>query len=127
MTRPAKTTIGAFLLALALASAPALGGCTSGLPTEDPAIRGEITTLTPAPGGGSLLIEALGVAEFGYDKASVWITSETTLRRLDADGAIEPIDFGDLEVGQTVDVWFEGPVAESYPVQASAGTLLLRP
>ncbi len=127
MTRPAKTTIGALLLALALATVPGLGGCTSGLPAEDPSIRGEITTLTPAPGGGSLLIEAPGVAEFAYDKASVWITSETTLRRLAADGSIEPIDFGDLAVGQTVDVWFEGPVAESYPVQASAGTLLLRP
>ncbi|MDP2299840.1 MAG: DUF3221 domain-containing protein [Coriobacteriia bacterium] len=127
MTRPAKTTFGAFLLALALATALGLGGCTSGLPAEDPSIRGEITTLTPAPGGGSLLIEAPDAAESEYDKASVWITGETTLRRLDADGSTEPIEFGDLAVGQTVDVWFEGPVAESYPVQASAETLLLRP
>ena len=31
----------------------------------------------------------------------------------------------DLLPGTTVSVWFEGPVAESYPLQARAGTLLI--
>ena len=30
---------------------------------------------------------------------------------------------GDLRQGETVAVWFDGPVAESYPVQAKAGAI----
>ena len=36
------------------------------------------------------------------------------------------IAFGDLQTGQIVEVWFDGPVAESYPAQARAKQILLR-
>jgi hypothetical protein len=32
-------------------------------------------------------------------------------------------DAGDLRRGEAVTVWFDGPVAESYPVQAKAGAI----
>lgn len=32
-----------------------------------------------------------------------------------------------LTVGQTVSMWFDGPVAESYPVQATAGVVVIEP
>lgn len=33
--------------------------------------------------------------------------------------------FSDLHVGQLVLVWFTGPVAQSYPVQATAGVIAI--
>ena len=33
--------------------------------------------------------------------------------------------FDDLTEGTAVQVWFDGPVAESYPVQATAGSIVI--
>ena len=33
----------------------------------------------------------------------------------------------DLRVGQKVKVWFDGPVMESYPSQATAGVIVIEP
>ena len=49
-----------------------------------------------------------------YDKANVAITKDTTIY------ADEKAAFEDLAVGQYVRIFFEGPVMESYPVQATA-------
>ena len=64
--------------------------------------------------GSFLVIGARG--EYEYDRASVSVTSDTVL--VDADGA--EASFADLAQGSEVEVWFAGPVAESYPVQATA-------
>jgi hypothetical protein len=128
MLRSITIVMTALVVAVGLATTLALVACAPGstVPAGDPSIRGTITSITPAPSGGSILVEAPGTAEFDYDKASVWVTAETKLLRLDADGKTTRITFDDLAGDQTVDVWFEGPVAESYPVQASAGTVLVR-
>jgi hypothetical protein len=34
-------------------------------------------------------------------------------------------EFRSLALGQWVRVWFNGPVAESYPVQGTAGTVVI--
>ena len=44
---------------------------------------------------------------------------------LQAGNAMMEVTFGDLMVGQTVEAWFTGPVAESYPVQAKASQIVI--
>ena len=60
-----------------------------------------------------------------YDAAAVTITKDTAFFRR-VDGELQPtrVDLPQLE-GATVEVWFTGPVAESYPVQATAGAVAI--
>ncbi len=111
-------------VALALVTVVALAvACTGGggssdeskLPTASPDIRGTITTLNVFEDTTSILIEGIVEEDTGYDKASV---------SLPADGAVFAEDGSmasarDLAEGQRVEAWFTGPVAESYPVQAT--------
>jgi hypothetical protein len=59
-----------------------------------------------------------------YDKAQVTITEETTIWRPVGEGR-ETLDLGALHEGVRVAVRFTGAVAESYPVQATAGDVEL--
>lgn len=96
----------------------ALTACsTAGPPTEDPSIRGVVSTVDLNAGGtGSILVEGALEDDTSYDRASVGITSST---RVFADDGTRA-QAGDIAVGSRVEVWFTGPVAESYPVQATA-------
>jgi hypothetical protein len=115
-----RPTVPALALLLAAAASLATGCGPSTTPPDDPAgIVGAITSITPATATdiwGSILVEG-GEQPTGAvsDKASVTISDETTIVR---DGVAIGAD--DLAVGMTVRVWFEGPVAESYPVQGTA-------
>lgn len=115
--------IGALALALiGLAGCGLLEGDRTGavvVPSEPVGIVGAITSIDRVDQEGvwgSLLVEGgeqpPGAAS---DKASIRITEKTLIAR---DGRWMAPD--DLEVGATVRVWFEGPVAESYPVQGTA-------
>lgn len=88
---------------------------------DNPDIRGHITTLTPGTGDtiATLLVEGAIEPDTTYDKASVRVTEDTKLYKTTPDGVVE-LD-RELAEGDFVSVWFEGPVAESYPVQARAG------
>lgn len=94
-------------------------------PAGDPSIRGEITALTASDNGGTMLVESTGAPVFEVDKAQTRVDDETTFLRETGSG-YEAIGFEDLAEGDEVDVWFEGPVAESYPVQAYGGTVVVR-
>jgi hypothetical protein len=59
------------------------------------------------------------------DKAVVSIEGGSQVIRADGEGYAEAT-FGDLRVGQVVEVWFTGPVAESYPVQAGTKAVVIR-
>lgn len=99
-----------------------LGGCSPSPPKDAPSISGVIATVTPGYGSlGTILVEGSGE----YDKASVTISASTTMLR-EVEGGYERATFEDLQAGMAVDVWFTGPVAESYPVQASAKALTVR-
>jgi hypothetical protein len=58
----------------------------------------------------------------GSAKASVRVTSETRILRRSGGSA----SLADIKVGARVGVWFSGPVMESYPVQGSAGAVILQ-
>jgi hypothetical protein len=86
------------------------------IPSEPPSIRGQITEIDEL---GRIRVEVNPAEDHGSDKAIVRIT-ETT-RIIDAYGASVSADR--LRVGTIVAVWFDGPVAESYPVQTSGGVI----
>ena len=92
-------------------------------------IRGNISSVQNAnPNNlgvfGTVLIEGKIEKDTGFDKASVRITRSTKLLER-KDGREVAIKFEDLKVGQRVEAAFDGPVAESYPVQTNAGRLVV--
>ncbi|HVL97756.1 MAG TPA: hypothetical protein VM324_00490 [Egibacteraceae bacterium] len=104
-------------------------GCLPADPEADPAgtVSSDDPPVCPAPDSdqlGTALVEAEPDTDTG-DKAVVFIGTSTALLRAAADG-LEPITFDDLREGLAVEVWFDGPVAESYPVQAGGAALIVR-
>lgn len=80
-------------------------------------VSGEIRSIDESEDGDILgIIEVKGEPDNGatYDYAMVTITPDTEIYK---NGAIR---FGDLETGMYVNVFFDGAVAESYPVQGTA-------
>lgn len=119
------------VLALAAALAVALlAACTSdgdAAPgSGDPDIRGLITSISDGSGDviGNIRIEGTIESDTEYDKAVVRIESDTRILRQVGD-ATQELAYSDLKVGQTVEAWFTGPVAESYPVQAKASQIVV--
>jgi beta-N-acetylhexosaminidase len=111
------------LAAVVAALAVSLAGCTAAVPSETPGITGDITYLaisTTSTALVSITVEG-GVQPTGAvsDKAVVTVTAKTAI--FDADGKRARVDA--LQVGKSVKVWFEGPVAESYPVQGRAAAV----
>ncbi|KAF0209449.1 MAG: DUF3221 domain-containing protein [Actinomycetota bacterium] len=104
-----------------------LSGCLPGPPSAEPSIRGTITSLTPGDGNlGAIMVEGTAGAGTSYDKASVNVTGTTKVLLRGADG-YGRLTYAELKVGDAVEVWFTGAVAESYPVQATGGTIVVVP
>jgi len=108
------------------------GDPTVAPPKERGDIRGEVTSVVvydltddDQTSVGGLDVEGEPTDGREYDAAAVTITRDTTFFR-QTGGGPEPIgvDLRELE-GAEVEVWFTGPVAESYPVQATAGAVLI--
>lgn len=120
------TRSGAAAVLVALAVFATLAGCAPPAPPGgEPSIRGVITTITPGEGNlGAVLVEETSPQGLSFDKASLAITKDTRILR-GAAGSFERIGFADLKQGMLVEVWITGPVAESYPVQAAADTLVV--
>lgn len=108
-------------------------------PAGAPSITGTITRLTPREGAtaartghdaggregdvGTALVEARPGVQGGASDA-LRITTATRILRAQG-GRLVPASWGDLRTGQRVEAWHRGPVAESYPRQATAGTLVI--
>lgn len=111
-----RRSVAIFLLALACSST------SSELPTEPASIAGRVTAVNPGTERASVIrVESNPDDSAGSPKAAVRIT-ESTVIRAPSSASLEP---GALRVGQWVRVWFIGPVRESYPVQADAGTIVV--
>jgi beta-N-acetylhexosaminidase len=120
------STLPRALAAVALAGVvalQALAGAARAADDERVDVRGRVASVTPASAEaaragrlGVILVEGAKEDDTSYDKASVTIRSDTRL--VAADG--RPARFEDIAVGTAVEAGFEGPVAESYPVQAGA-------
>ena len=82
-------------------------------------IRGTVTELSDTQDGIVMLVKA-DVPEAGlYDIATVRADANTRIENADG-SALSP---NDIALGDAVEVVFSGPVAESYPVQAYAGSI----
>ncbi|HHY38988.1 MAG TPA: DUF3221 domain-containing protein [Clostridia bacterium] len=116
-----KSTV--FLLTLVIALA--LLGCSGGDAGQEIDIKGKITEVIVGDGGDvtGILVEG-NPGDGEYDKARVRIDEETRILE-GKDG--ENLTSHDLKKGLTVEVIFTGPVAESYPVQATANDKGHRP
>jgi hypothetical protein len=94
-------------------------------------IRGAITKVNASDDDvkkkgilGTLLVEGTKERTTNYDKASVKISNKTKILKQDGKERKEA-KFEDLKKGCKVQIDFTGPVAESYPVQATAGTVII--
>ena len=124
----------AALAALLVLGVAVVGGCggstappasSATAPPSTPAdITGTIHDLTTNADTGlpTLLVVDDGAIKGSVDRASVTVTGDTVVWMLKG-GKGTP---GDLGAGQMVSVWFDGPVAESYPVQAKAGVIRIQ-
>lgn len=92
-------------------SYPGQGG-SDGSTNEPPSIQGTVTQKL----SDRLLIEEEPLDSSGSAKASVQLTPSTRILRIEGDRGARD----DLRKGQRVSVWFDGPVRQSYPVQATA-------
>jgi len=112
------------LLAIALLGAvlATSSGCAPTLPSGSPGITGTVTSIVPGDGRpASFLVEGAQPQPQGAvsDRAQVSIPPATEF--FDAQGGPATLaQVGAIAKGTRVRVWFEGAVAESYPVQGSA-------
>jgi hypothetical protein len=90
-------------------------------PGSRPDIQGVVTSISrPGPEKSSVLrvlVEEEPSSEWGTAKAYVQVSSNTRIFKHPCENELTP---DDLKVGLRIQVWFGGPVALSYPVQAAA-------
>jgi beta-N-acetylhexosaminidase len=113
------------LIALSLILILSLVGCGQsalGKAKENPVIRGQITKITQNPEGktATLLVEGQKEEDTQYDKASVRVTSDTKIYKGDSK---TKLSMTDIKEGMKVEIYWDGPVAESYPVQMGANII----
>ncbi|MBN2203411.1 MAG: hypothetical protein JW767_00110 [Thermoleophilia bacterium] len=111
--------------------APSLAaeGDVDGADITGPVAGAAVYDASPQGGTGPKLALLIEDGSGDYDTASVTTTTETTWYEV-VDGALADLDAAPdaaALTGRTVAVAFIGPVAESYPVQATAAWVVLLP
>jgi len=123
ISRPLATIPAVLLLLIVLAAC----GDDNEADIDDahPSIRGEVLERREGAGNisGTILVKGEMEPDTDYDYASVKVTAPVIYKIVE--GRYWDATWEDVTKGQTVEVWFIGPVAESYPVQATAGQLVL--
>ena len=107
------------------------GGSAGGLPDGRVEIRGIITSVSQADATaqgkgtlGAVMVEGPKAADTKYDRASIRVTTQTSIF-VQHEQSCERTTFAAIKIGQRVQARFSGPVAESYPVQATAGEIVI--
>jgi hypothetical protein len=100
-------------------------GCSGTIaPEGSPLVIGPIESITHHATGSGYLVSA-GPGSREPCGISATADNRTRYLRRSDDGAYVEAARADLEVGDTVEVFVDGPIAESCPVQARAGALVL--
>jgi hypothetical protein len=112
-------------------SAPSVtaAGDIAGADITGPVASAAVYDSSPQGGAGPTLALLIEDGRGEYDKASITTTTETTWYEV-VDGALAGLETAPdatALTGRTVAVAFVGPIAESYPVQATAGWVVLLP
>ena len=120
-TSPIRTSVLLALAACVATVALATAGCAASLPSDPPGITGTVTSLVPGDGRpASISVEGSAQPSGAVsDKAMVTIPPATMFFDAGGEAASLPAIAG-IAKGTKVRVWFEGAIAESYPVQGSA-------
>ena len=100
------------------------GSLNLSVPREGADIIGDVTQVEASGDARRLLVEQVPTRSAGYPIAWVFVTPGTRIL-VRSGGQTTRGTAADLAVGTRVQAWFTGPVRESYPVQADAGTLLV--
>lgn len=119
--------MAACLAASACSSAPGDpdgGSLTAVVPTDAASIIGDIAQVERTGGRLRILVEQIPTRSAGYPIAWIAVNRDTNVVQR-AGGSLSRGSSAELVVGMRVQAWFTGPVAESYPVQATAGTVLI--
>ncbi len=103
--------------------------CQGGPPElEQPDIRGAVEgfsdSMSDSVISGFILIEGVLEEDTKYDRALVTVTNRTDIYQYNGERLIKA-QYEEIEYGSVIEVWFTGPVAESYPVQAEAETVVI--
>jgi Protein of unknown function (DUF3221) len=120
---PAKSPQRLHALFAAMLCAATLSACANTARTTAPDGAASFAGRIESSQAGSVLLVASSVQPAGSDRAVVRVHAGTRLHF--ASGATATP--ADLHVGRNVRAWFDGPVMESYPVQASAGAIVIDP
>lgn len=91
-------------------------------PDEPPYIEGTITSVSQTGQGTVVMVEEPGG---NGNKAAVTIGPDTVVVQ-EFGGGYEPAGLDLLGQGRRVAVWTTGPVMESFPVQLTASTIVIR-
>ena len=86
-------------------------------PEGEPYIEGTVEQVEPP-------VSVVVHEDTGGNQAVLRITPQTLLLK-EFGGGYEPAAFAELREGQRVAAWVTGPVAESFPVQASADAVVI--
>jgi hypothetical protein len=100
---------------------------------EKVSIRGTPASVSPVDEDGkkagvlgTLLMEGRKDKDTEYDKAMVKVTKATKIfQQVGRD--LKPASFDDIKPGTRLEIQFQGPVGESFPVQATAGKIVILP
>jgi hypothetical protein len=123
----AMFALAACLAAPACSSAPGEPdgpGLSASVPTDAASIIGDVAEVERTNGRLRMLVEQIPTRSAGYPIAWIAVNGGTDVVQR-AGGTVSRGSPQELAVGMRVQVWFTGPVAESYPVQATAGTVLI--
>jgi hypothetical protein len=85
-------------------------------------IRGVVKDIVQGKDGITMLVEGKLEQDTSFDKASVTVNMSSKVLR-DETPMTSQFAFLEIKKGDTVEVTFNGPVAESYPVQGVAATV----
>jgi hypothetical protein len=124
MTRRSGSNLRRMKVRLWLVLSVAALGMVWAAPTlaESHSIRGEITEVSRS--AKVVLVEENPSDEWGSAKGEFAVDDETEILE-QQDGDLAPVAFEALQVGQTVEATYTGPVAESYPTQGVAGRIVI--
>jgi hypothetical protein len=96
-------------------------------------VSGTVTEVPSRLGTAAFLIEedpdrpigpGAGPFESG-EKYHVFVNEETSIHRRVGPGDIRHATLDDVTVGSRAEVWFVGPIRESYPAQGTAGRIMI--
>ncbi len=110
---------------------PVTGDCVTPEPDTDPdsPVSSDDSPFCTDPDTapvGTVLVEEDPAGTSGDSKISFTIGRDTTLLS-ESSGSPDPLSFADLAEGMTVAAWAAGPIMESYPAQATAAAIVVRP